>query len=438
MSERWFAIVATIIGILFIAITPPFQVSDEWSHYVRAEAIAQGHVTPDMTWQGDCDSFPAGIDHFVRALYRGTDSKFTLDELRQAMTIRRDTAGRVTLCFSSWYTPVPYLPQLVVTAASRFANVRPLITFYAGRLANLAFSILLIVAAMRIAVGHRNVIAAVALVPMAMSQLSSWSADAPTLAIAILLTAVLLRAAGRKDSIRSLEVMRIAALSLALALCKPVYFLITLLAVAIPRRRFRSGSHRVAALSAILAALVIGVAIASSVASHAAYNARFELHVNAGEQVRCITSDPARFVRVAAKNVHDLGLIYVEELIGRLGMTDVKLPLPVIWIEVVLLVLIALCAERIPASARFLSIAIVAATFAGILLSQYLIWTVVCAPSIDGVQGRYFLPIAVMGAAAFAAGLRVTERAQALAITVVAAIANVTALIVLLQRYWLF
>ena len=437
MNERGFAIAATIVGLLFIAVTPPFQVSDEWNHYVRAEAIAQGHLSPRMTWQGDCETFPAGVEHFVRALYRSTSSRFTAGELRAAMTIRRDEPGNSVLCFSSWYTPVPYVPQAIVAWTSQMANVRPLVAFYAGRLANLAFSILLIALAMRIVPDHRNVIAAIALFPMTMSQLASWSADAPTLAIAILLTAILLRAIRRTDAIRLSEIMLIAAFSLILALCKPVYFLIALLAFAIPRRRFESSSHRGGALITIFTAVVIGVAISAVVAAEARYNARYGLHVDAREQVRCIASDPLRFTRVAMKNVRDYGLIYVEELVGRLGMTDIKLPLWSIWIEVVLLAFVALCAGRVSRGARAMSFVIVAATFAGILVSQYLIWTVVCAPSIEGVQGRYFLPIAVLAAAVIAAGVRLTERVQAVAIVAIAAIANATALVVLLQRYWI-
>ncbi|MGZ8851634.1 MAG: DUF2142 domain-containing protein, partial [Thermoanaerobaculia bacterium] len=230
MSERGFAVTATVIGILFIIVTPPFQVPDEWNHYVRSEAMAQGHFLPNMTWQGDCESFPAGVERFVRAVYR-TSGKFEPEELRQAATIRRDVAGRSELCFPAWYTPVPYAPQVAIAFASRIANVRPFVTFYAGRLANLAFAILLMLAAMRIVPEHRMAIAAVALLPMTMYQLASWSADVPTLAIATLLTAVCLRAMRRADPATAGEIATAAALSFLLALCKPVYFLIALLAL---------------------------------------------------------------------------------------------------------------------------------------------------------------------------------------------------------------
>jgi len=422
VTGRWFAIAAGVIGILYIALTPPFQVPDEWSHYVRAEAIAQGHLQPRMTWQGDCASFPSGVERFVRTIYR-TDVPFHPADVRQAMSIRRDAPGRSELCFSSWYTPMPYLPQVTIAFIAQFANVRPLVTFYAGRLATLAFVILLLLAAMRIAPEHRNVIAAIALLPMTMYEVASWSADAPTFAVAVLLTAVLLR---RDDGP---GVAASSVLSFALALCKPVYFLISLLAIATRRWRL---------IVPVLFAAAIGVAIASSVATQARYNARYGLHVDAREQMQCIVHDPAHFARVLGADVRDHSTLYVEQLVGRLGMNSLKMPVWLIVLEVMLLVLIATAAAPVSFAYRLLAFAISIGTIAGILLSQYLIWSVVCGPNIEGVQGRYFLPIALVASVIVAgAGVRLTERAQAIAIGVVAVIANATALVILVQRFWL-
>ena len=437
MSERAFAVLATAIGILFLAITPPLQVPDEWNHYVRAEAIGQGHLTPDMTWQGDCESFPIGIERFIRATYR-TSGKFTLHELRDAAAIPLDGGGKSTLCFSAWYTPVPYVPQVIVVAASRALQVRPFVTFYAGRIVNLGFVILMIVASMRLAPGYRSVFAAVALLPMAMYQLASWSADAPTFAAAVLLTAVLLRAVHRTSSMTKGEVIAIAGLAMVVALCKPVYFLIALLVLAIPRRRFRSAGQRIAVIAAVVFAVALGVVTSSATAQRARYNARVGLPVDVREQARCVMANPLRFAEVAIDDLGANGTVYLEELVGRFGMNDVKLPMAMVWPELFVLVVAGLMSAR-PASVaqRLLTIMIALSTMAGVLLSQYLLWSVICGHAIEGVQGRYFLPIVPLALASFAVGPKVSDRVQSIAIVAVAVIANSVALIVLLQRYWL-
>ena len=42
---------------------------------------------------------------------------------------------------------------------------------------------------------------------------------------------------------------------------------------------------------------------------------------------------------------------------------------------------------------RILAIGIFLATAAGVLLSQFLVWSAICGDVIEGVQGRYFLPV---------------------------------------------
>jgi len=42
---------------------------------------------------------------------------------------------------------------------------------------------------------------------------------------------------------------------------------------------------------------------------------------------------------------------------------------------------------------RLLALGIFIATAAGVLLSQFLVWSAICGDVIEGVQGRYFLPV---------------------------------------------
>jgi uncharacterized membrane protein len=436
VSERGFAVVATAIGILFMAITPPFQVPDEWAHYLRSEAIAQGHIRPRMTWQGDCESFPIGVERFIRATYR-TSGKFTIDELRVAARIPREATRRSTLCFSAWYTPLPYAPQVIVAAASHAFDVRPFITFYAGRFVNLVLAIMLIVVAMRIAPGHRNVIAAAALLPMAMYQLGSWSADGPTFAVAVVLTALLLRAAQRPETMTAREAVTIAGVAMAVAMCKPVYFLIALLVLGIPRRRYRSVRQRIAVTAGVMLAVAVGVGASVATVRQAHFNARIGQPIDAREQARCVAASPVRFAAVAVRDLRANGNAYLEEIVGRLGMTDLQVPKPVVWLELILLVAVGVTSIR-PASLmeRLLSVVIILCTILGVLLSQYLVWSVICGDAIEGVQGRYFLPILPLAVASMAAGIRVRERLQIAAVAGTAIVANGAAVLVLMQRYW--
>src|SRR5262249_59983949 len=73
---------------------------------------------------------------------------------------------------------------------------------------------------------------------------------------------------------------------------------------------------------------------------------------------------------------------------------ELPLPTAIVILEVLTLIAAAITSERVlSASARIVAICIFIATAMGVVLSQYMIWSIVCGDAIEGVQGRYFLPI---------------------------------------------
>jgi uncharacterized membrane protein len=137
--------------------------------------------------------------------------------------------------------------------------------------------------------------------------------------------------------------------------------------------------------------------------------------------------------------MHDIainGRFYIEEMIGRFGANEIKLSPIVVTIEIVLLIVVALASgTSLRSRSRAAAIGIVALTIAGILLSQYLIWSVVCGDVIEGVQGRYLLEILPLFLAAIAIP-RLRSLVSPWVIAAVAAGCNAAALLTLVHRYW--
>jgi uncharacterized membrane protein len=187
---------------------------------------------------------------------------------------------------------------------------------------------------------------------------------------------------------------------------------------------------------AILAATAAGTLLSFAAASRGAYNARFGEPVDAGAQMRCIVSDPIHFAYVMLHDIATNGRFYIEEMIGRLGANQLKLSPIVITIEILLLLGVAMtCGVAMRARVRITALAVVVMTSAGILLSQYLIWSVVCGDALEGVQGRYFLEILPLFLAAIALP-RTRLRINPWVVVAVAVICNAMALLTLVRRYW--
>ena len=121
---------------------------------------------------------------------------------------------------------------------------------------------------------------------------------------------------------------------------------------------------------------------------------------------------------------------------GSNGANELKLSPIVITLEIFLLLGVALtCGAARRARVRITALAIVAMTVAGILLSQYLIWSVVCGDALEGVQGRYFLEILPLFLAALAVP-RMRLRMNPWVVIAVATVCNAMALLTLVRRYW--
>jgi uncharacterized membrane protein len=396
------------------------RVPDEVGHFWRSVAIAWGHFsTPPRAKT----PIPTGMQTLVWVMSSGTaqEGRFNAPMFRTAATIplEAEKPARV-LIFPTHYTPLPYLPQVLASIAVRMTGARPLIAFYAGRLASLLASIALIALAMRIAPRHASLIAAVALLPMSMFEIASWSADALTIALALLFSAMLFEPPASTTAV--------ALTAIALSLCKPAYFLLALLAfTTMPRRR----------AAIIAAATMAGTAVSVIYARHAWFNTRITVPLDPGAQLRCILADPLRFMHIMLHDVATNSWSYTEQMIGRLGLLDVGLPLAVIVVELVALVTLAMTADfTMRWTQRVLIAAIVVASVAGILVSQYLSWSIVCSDVIEGVQGRYFLPLLPATLAALV--LPSTRwRLGPKSLTAVVVICNAVAIAALLRRHWL-
>lgn len=413
MTQRVWLALAALFLIAYTFIAPPFQTPDEVGHFWRSYSVATGTLNPEMTWRGPSAEVPGGVRKLVGALWitPGTPEKVGMERLRAARAVPLERNAPRAVTFPAFYTPVPHAPQIVACFLGNAIGARPLYTFYFGRLCNAATFLLLAFLAMR----RLRVAGAVALLPMALYLAASFSSDAMTLGVAMVVTALVL--------VPSQSMVKLLTASLILALCKPVYFLLPLVALVTLRTRMRF---------AIVLPIALGVAISASVASHHYFAMRADAPVDANAQLRNVIDAPLRFAGIAANDLRAHGRDYLEQMTGVLGWVDLPLPAPLIWTTLAALLLVA--TSTLPPLTRGVALAIVLATVGGISLSQYLVWTPPGAMTVDGMQGRYFLPQLPMLLAAV--GWKREWRWTPLAFGVMAVVINCVALLTLVRRYY--
>lgn len=416
--SRTFFFVALATGLAFTFVTPPFQVPDEVTHYWRATSIAYGTIRPEVSARGAVAEVPDAYRQFVYATFRDqrwpNGVRLAREDVHRAWLVSLELYPKpVPVTFIASYTPVPYAPQIVAALIGRVFRLRPMATFYLGRIANVLAFALIVAWAIRVMPYLPRAFFAIALWPMSMYLAASWSADALTIAVAFLVAAVLCRPPPRRHDV-------IAAF--LLGLCKPGYSVIAL--VGATRRKW----------------LAIGAAFAgAAIATLSMASLYTPVHGDARAQWPCLRAHPLRYFAIAANDLAQHGFAYIEQAIGRLGVLDLFLPRAVIWIELALLALIVLAGDRVRWRDRVMSIVVVIIVVAGTGLTLYLTWSAPCGSAIEGVQGRYFLPILPLLAIALARPATRNPRVErVLSITapVVLAGSNLIALYVIAARYY--
>ncbi len=382
------------MAVLLIAPTmPPMQNPDEGAHAYRADQISHlgliARRMPDGEIGGRVD---AGL----------------LTEWNRVAGIRFDPAAKISPAMYAplaWGKPVPagfpntaiyppflYLPAALIAAAARGLGIELPGALIPMRLVSGLVSVALTTAAIASAGNVAIWLFAIALLPMSLALDAAISQDGPMLACIALAVALHLRL--RRSDMRRPR-LSFAGLCLLLTLvgmARPPYAAFAILGLAAPVRP----TDRLAGVAFILAC-VAGWSLLNL--SHVVIPPLADPRL----QLARLLAHPLRLPLLFLTTWLVLADYLTTSFIGLLGWLDVTLPLAyhrAAWLVMAAAAAACPCAGRGPLSARAAAASAIAAlgAIAGVGVIQYLSWTKVGAPIIDGLQGRYFLgPAMVLG-----------------------------------------
>lgn len=282
------------------------------------------------------------------------------------------------------YPPTFYVPDAIAYVSARAANMRADATLRLARLLNAAVYAAMSAGAIALAKRTKLALAALLALPMSIAMGASASQDAMLLPVAAMAVALLDRISARSETPDGAALPLASILLACVAMARPPY---SFLLVSIPalaggsRRSWLCAAAAATAVAAwcVLVAVNVMVPIGQS---------------NPAAQWHRLISNPARLWTITLNTVRQAPL-YWSEFIGRIAWNDTKLPL---WYRLYATVAIVLCAVALPGRgsgrARFVLLGIGLAT-AAIFVLQYLDWTAPGADVVEGVVGRYFLPLAM-------------------------------------------
>ncbi len=393
----------SLVGLTFVFLVPPYQVADEPTHFYRAYEISQGHFVADRLATGTGDELPVSLSassqSFAYLIFQpDARLRFSLITRELHRPLNPHITQPTRFENTSLYPPLAYAPQALGIGLGRLVETPPIILLYLARLAALVAWFLLILAAVRLLPRAGLVISVLALTPMMLYQAASAASDALAAAVTFAFIALVIKRAQAARIATAAELAPLVVAALALALCKAPYVLIVVLAFLVPGRRFRSWWQYGLYIALVV---VVPLALATGWALMAQANfVNFRAGADQAAQLHFILHHPLSYLKVLAVTFFSVWGDYLPiQYMGLLGWLDTKLPLWLTllnWITISLVALVAM-PGRILSRWQTAWVALVGMGLVGAIATLlYLTWTPPKGALVEGLQGRYFLPLGLI------------------------------------------
>lgn len=406
-DDRWrrFALVVFgCFGAIYALLTPPIQFPDEGPHFMRVWAISTGAVLPDTSGPRPAAQVPRSLADFCRQSLAARKERASYRAWyagsRQPLPKAKDDPLVPAFHLGARHSPVLYAPQVLAQWVG-WAVFAPKPRFYnwqnrllMARLGSLACGLAVAAWCLRRLAAMRLAIVAIVLLPMTVMISSAVTADT-VLAFASL--AFVTAALGCRIDGRVGRADRIAMLVAALCLASgkivylPALCTVGILWGRVPATDFRRLVAEIAVVAGLGLAATVGffMPLTPSAEKEAA-------------QVAHLAANWQEFVLVPLRTLDQQRMAYIDGLCMCFGLLDVSVPLPVVlivlWTLLAVLVIEGATSEvRLSPWWSATCLALAAGSTYLILLSTYVVWTSLVvgigARVVEGVQGRYFIPL---------------------------------------------
>ena len=389
-----YAIFATVVGILYLFILPYGVGPDESKHIMRIFEISEGHMLSDRMENGAGGRTMA--DNLVP--YDTVDS---YSDMGSYLNAELDYSNKIDYTFgnTALYSPISYIPQVIMTSITKIFTNRTLVITYACKLAGLLFGILMMALVFKYLPIKKECMLLIATMPMFMQQLVVITADGFINVLAIsYITLILYLSYIYKDNIKRYHVVMLFLLLIIICLCKIVYLPLSILIFILPKDKFESNKKYWGMTISLFMVACISNLIWLGISASYLYEVREG--VDGHQQVINILSHPFNYLNVIYNTILEKHEIIFWEFFGDgLGALNININRCLYYFMAAMLVILVISKyDNIKIKLKDKTIMLLAFVGSVLLIftSEYVQWTKVGAAVIEGIQGRYFIPIILL------------------------------------------
>lgn len=393
MKEITFLLISLFYFGTFLILNPPFEAPDEPIHFYSAYNLAQNGFAGFKT---NKISVSKNIECLGYAGVQSLDRVTNFDEVKSCMVGEKNktvtsifgVSNRVSSSFLGHVSQA-----LFIKIVTLFTN-SPLVIFYFGRLGNFIVSFLILYFAIKICPRYKNIILFIGLTPMFVQQITSLSYDAIVNSISLLFIAYVLELITSKKVI-SFSSLLIPILFLTIILTvKFVYLPLIVLLFFIPKNKFKNKLQRIC----YYASIFIVPGLIYYVVNNILYHGDSTLvSTVSGKNLEYILNHPLQLFPIAVKTLKVNGWFYLKSIVGffdwfRYSLSDFS-----VFAWYICMFYLIFGHDGILKNKKVVQYLIfcfgILISIAGIFASMYFSWSAYKLSYVDGVQGRYFIPL---------------------------------------------
>lgn len=424
--ECIFAFLMLTIGILLVFLIPPMASPDENTHFYNAYAFSRFDFFPEFEIQNQNGQYKTSelgrrqpkalvdyVEYYNSEFAGKLNQKYNFEKMylegfgrvdRKELVFHSYWNANVNLC-GYFFSGMGMLIWRMISKIFSLAAETPYNLLIAGRISNLLFYVSTIYYAIKITPFLKRTMFLIAVMPMSVFLAASVSYDAILIPISLLLFAYTSNLIVKNQRIRWYDVVVICGIAVFLFSVKQVYIGLLLILCAVPRSSFQNKKSYIK---------IIGIVLLAGLMAFLGY--QMILHFLTrdfigtwsniqNQQTRIILQNPIAFIKIILNSFRSYGSFYLISFLGNLGQLDTNFPILIllsyffIFLFTAFFEVSSITEERIRKKVKLFSAVgvffAIYASFAG----TYIIWTGMMQGAgvdfVDGIQGRYFIPISI-------------------------------------------
>lgn len=391
--ENKFLFLGIILGIMYLLFIPFCKVPDENTHFARTYSITKGELISKTDNKQAYTYLPFSISNICISNNYDEYLKNIKNSNSKEYTIFNNTA---------LYNFIVYLPQSLGFLLCRLFHLNKYLMLYIPRLFNLLCYVTMIYYSIKIIPFCKEIILLISLNPMSLQEAASFSPDSLTICASIFLISYImyLSITKKEKLLTKKQYIILLLISILFSLCKIVYLPLCLLNLILPLNKFKSKKeYYLKKITLILIPILINL-VWLKIASR--FLIVFQPGVNTSMQVKYVLFNPFNYFKIIFNTIKNNGIMFLTTMFGsNLNLYNIYTSNFYSYISLLFIIIISISYKfsidiKFKIKEKKFIFFIFISTILLIFTSLYVQWTPLYNKYINGIQGRYFIPVLLL------------------------------------------